>query len=157
MPIILARIDDRLIHGQVTEAWCKKLNPDVIIVVSKEIASSNWQCNICLAALPECIKGSVISVDDAPRVINDFKSSPYAVCVLFESPKDTYMVIKNDAQLTEVNVGGMHSAKGKRQILDYIYVDETDTKYLKSLIDLGITLNFRDIPDHENVDVISLL
>ena len=59
------------------------------------------------------------------------------------------MVIKNDAQLTEINVGGMHSAKGKRQILDYIYVDETDTKYLKSLIDLGITLNFRDIPAHQ--------
>ena len=77
--------------------------------------------------------------------------------MLFESPKDAYTVVKNGAQLTGINVGGMHSSTGKREIIDYIYVDETDIYYLKQLRDSGIDLDFRDIPDHVNVDVISRL
>ena len=40
MPIILARIDDRLIHGQVTVGWANILKPKIIVVVSDQVSSS---------------------------------------------------------------------------------------------------------------------
>ena len=157
MPIILARIDDRLIHGQITEGWCPIFKPEIILVVSDEVASSEWQGDLCLAALPICFKGMIASVDEAPHIINELNKDPRPSYVLFESPEDAYRVVKNGARLTELNVGGMHSAQGKREILDYIFVDETDTNNLKALQDMGIKLDFRDLPGHENVDVISRL
>ena len=157
MSIIFARIDDRLIHGQVTEGWCTKLKPDILLVVSDEVSSSDWVSELCLASLPNSYKGIVTSVAEAPEKVNKLDKTSYKAYVLFESPKDVYTVINNGAILTEINVGGMHSAKGKREILDYIFVDDTDVKYLKLLQNMGIKLDFRDLPDTVTFDVMSRL
>jgi len=157
MPVILARIDDRLIHGQVTEGWGKILKPELIVVVSDKVASSDWEKELCLAALPAYISGNVVKIDDAAKIINELNSDPRASYILFESPYDAYKVVQKGAHITTLNVGGMHSAKDKREILDYIFVDENDSKYLKALRDKGISLNFRDLPNNENIDVMSLL
>ena len=157
MPVILARIDDRLIHGQVTEGWGKILKPELIVVVSDKVASSDWEKELCLAALPAYFKGIVVKIDDAAKIINELNSDLRASYILFESPHDAYRVVQKGAHITNLNVGGMHSAKDKREILDYIFVDENDSKYLKALRDKGILLNFRDLPNNENIDVMSLL
>ena len=157
MPIILARIDDRLIHGQVTEGWGKIFKPELIIVVSDKVASSEWEKEICLASLPPSIDGFVVTLDDAAKTINELNFDPRASYVLFESPHDAYKVIQMGAHISTLNVGGMHSTKNKREILDYIFVDENDSKYLKALRDKGISLHFRDLPNNDTVDVMSLL
>ncbi len=157
MSILLARIDDRLIHGQVTEGWFVQLKPETILVVSDEVSSIPWMRDLCLAALPDSLKGIVTNVKDSPDIINELNKDLINSYVLFESPGDVYMAVENGAQLSCVNVGGMHSTEGKRKILDYIYVDDSDAKYLKALFDKGIKLDFRDLPDNENFDVISRL
>jgi mannose/fructose/N-acetylgalactosamine-specific phosphotransferase system component IIB len=157
MPIVLARIDDRLIHGQVTEGWGKFMKPDIILVVSDTVASCEWESELCLAALPLNIKGMVVRIQDAPPVINKLLADTKNAYVLFESPRDAYEVVKNGALIDAVNVGGMHSIKGKREILDYIFVDETDSIYLKALHDAGIKLDFRDLPEHEDANVLERL
>ena len=43
MPVVLARIDDRLIHGQVTVGWSELLRPDRIILANNAIAADSWQ------------------------------------------------------------------------------------------------------------------
>lgn len=157
MPIILARIDDRLIHGQVTEGWGKVHEPQLILVVSDGVAATDWECDLCLAALPSCIAGKIVNIDDAAHAINELHSDVRTSYVLFESPEDAYKVIKDGARITKLNVGGMHSTQGKREVLDYIYVDETDAYYLKALKDSGIELDFRDLPEKEDVDVMAIL
>ena len=157
MPIILARIDDRLIHGQVTEGWGKILTPKSILVVSDDISLSDWECELCLAALPSCIEGKVVKLSDAVTAINSLDSSSDDSYVLFESPKDAYEVIRNGARIKELNIGGMHSSKGKREIIDYIYVDDDDMFYMQALSNMGVKLDFRDLPGHSNIDVLTLL
>ena len=157
MSIILARIDDRLIHGQVTEGWSKYLKPEYVVVVSDEVARSDWEKELCLAALPDFMNGIVVAVDEAPGIINKLNHDARSSYVLFESPHDAYKAVENGAQIYSLNVGGMHSKKGKREMLDYIYVDDKDSKYLKALSNAGLKLDFRDLPGHENVDVLSML
>ncbi|MBN1292136.1 MAG: PTS sugar transporter subunit IIB [Candidatus Latescibacteria bacterium] len=157
MSIILARIDDRLIHGQVTEGWGKVIAPKSILVVSDTVSLSDWECELCLAALPSYIGGKIVKLDEAVEAINKLDSDQVPSYVLFESPKDAFEVIKNGAHISELNVGGMHSSKDKREVLDYIYVDDDDTFYLQALRDLGVKLDFRDLPGHNDVDVLTLL
>ena len=157
MPVLLFRVDDRLIHGQVTEGWGKSVKPDLIIIVSDDIAASEWESELCLAALPDTIKGEVVAVADAARVINRLESDARPSYVLFEFPRDAYAALQDGAHISTLNIGGMHSARGKREILDYLYVDEEDSNYIKSLSELGVQLDFRDLPHHENVDVLSKL
>jgi mannose/fructose/N-acetylgalactosamine-specific phosphotransferase system component IIB len=157
MPVVLFRIDDRLIHGQVTEGWGKFMKPDLILVVSDSIASSEWEGEICLAALPLTIKGMVVRVKDAAPVINKLNEDKMNSYVLFETPRDAYEVLKNGSKIDVINVGGMHSIKGKREILDYLFVDEKDSIYLKALRDEGVKLDVRDLPDRESADVLEQL
>ncbi|MHB9028018.1 MAG: PTS system mannose/fructose/N-acetylgalactosamine-transporter subunit IIB [Candidatus Latescibacterota bacterium] len=157
MPILLARIDDRLIHGQVTEGWGKRLKPDLIVVVSDNIVLSEWECDICMAALPSSIHGKVVSIEKAPDIVNHLHEARESAYVLFESPCDAWKTVSGGARLPEVNVGGMHSIRGKRRILDYVFVDETDVACLKALRDAGVKLDFRDLPDRESPDVMGQL
>ncbi len=157
MPVILARIDDRLIHGQVTEGWCSRFRPEFILVVSSQVAASDWHRELCLASLPCSFEGDVVSVEDAPAYINKLQNDSRPSYVLFESPKDAFDVVDNGASLSKVNVGGMHSTKGKREILDYIFVDDDDSRYLKALADRGVDIDVRALPDNECVDLMKRL
>jgi mannose/fructose/N-acetylgalactosamine-specific phosphotransferase system component IIB len=154
MSILLARIDDRLVHGQVTEGWGKRLHPDRIVVISDSLVCSEWECELCLAALPNSIEGRVVAVKDAPGVINGLHGEKEGSYVLFESPCDVLRVVESGARLDEVNIGGMHSTRGKRRILDYVYVNDEDSACLKALRNAGVRLDFRDLPDRESADVI---
>jgi mannose PTS system EIIA component len=157
MPIVLARIDDRLIHGQVTEGWGKSLRPDVILVISDTVACSEWEKEICISPLPPSIRGEVAKVSDAAPVINRYARGPEKAYVLFESPADVFRVLRDGAELPVINVGGMHSMTGKRRILDYIYVNDADTNYLRALVESGVTLDVRDLPEHDRIDVLERL
>lgn len=153
MPVVLARIDDRLIHGQVTEGWGKKIRPDVIVVVSDGVATTEWERELCLAALPDTICGSVVPVREAAGTINRLQDDRARAYVLFESPRDTFQAVEDGAKISEVNVGGLHSTKGKRRILDYVYLSDLDADYLKRIRAAGISLDFRDLPEHDRIDV----
>lgn len=157
MPIVLTRIDDRLIHGQVTIGWGKIYKPGIIAVVSDEISFSSWEKELCLTALPEYIEGIVTNKENAPETINKINSDKRASFILFESPKDAYETILKGAEIKEINVGGIHSRKGKREIIDYIFVDENDIKYIKALNEKGIKLDFRDLPESKNIDILSMI
>ena len=157
MPVVLTRIDDKLIHGQITEGWTRSLKADYIVVVSDDVSRSEWEKELCLAALPPHIEGTVVSIGESPEIINRLADDPRNSYVLFESPHDAISAVEKGARIGEINVGGMHSSKNKREILDYIFVDDDDVRALKALHDAGVRLDFRDLPKNENVDVISLL
>ena len=62
MGVVLARIDDRLIHGQVTVGWCQKLRPDRILLADNAIAADEWQSEIYRCSVPPSIAVSVLSI-----------------------------------------------------------------------------------------------
>ena len=157
MAIVLVRIDDRLIHGQVIVGWGKVDRPDYILVVSDQIAASEWETELCLAALPSDIKGKVLSEVEAPAEINQMSLDPESSFILFESPRSAFNVLNNGGKFSSINIGGMHSSKGKREILDYLYLDDEDAGYLKLMKNSGIKLDFRNLPDTENIDVMSMI
>jgi len=157
VPVILARIDDRLIHGQVTEGWFPKFRPEIVLVVSDDVAASEWHRELYLASLPDDLEGMVSGVGDAPGIINELESDPRPSYVLFESPKDACTAVENGAVIKKINVGGMHSSKGKREMCDYIFVDDEDVFHLKRLKEMGVELDFRDLPDHDDIDIMTRL
>ena len=157
MPVILVRIDDRLIHGQVTEGWGKRYKPDFILVVSDKVSACDWECELCLAALPPGTEGELVDSEHAAGIINELQADDRDSYILFESPEETYNAVVNNAAISKINVGGLHYSEGKRKITDYIFVDEKDSLYLKALKDRGIELEFRDLPDRSNIDVMAIL
>jgi mannose/fructose/sorbose-specific phosphotransferase system IIB component len=159
MPVVMIRIDDRLIHGQIVEGWLKPIRANRIVVVSDDVAHDKMQQILLGMAVPATIKVTSYSVDEAARMLRG-DDDPFCedrVLLLFSRPDAVFRLLKQGVAMTSVNVGGMHYSQGKRQILRNLSVDEDDITALRELHKSGIELEGRVLPSDERVNIIEAL
>jgi len=157
MALVLARIDDRLIHGQVTIGWCSTLNPDRIIIVSDEIAQNEWEKELYQSAVPFNIAVSIFTISEAAKALISKTFDNERIIFLAESPAVYVQLVKQGAYFPQINIGGMHYAKNKRRILPYIYVDENDIQNFQFLAEQEIELLCQDLPQGKKANLLTLI
>ena len=143
MKIVLARIDDRLIHGQVATVWAKEAGAQRIIVVSKEVADDQIRKTLVKQAAPPGIKANIIDVDKAVRVYNNPKYANETVFYLFTNPSEVLELIQKGVPIQSINIGGMQYKTGKTQVTKAVSVDATDVAAFRKLAELGVELDLR--------------
>lgn len=149
MNLVLARIDDRLIHGQVTVGWGQKLAPDHILLANDEVAADPWQARVYAGAVPPEIKVSVLSVAAAARVLREpeqLEMLGRKVFLLTESASDMHDVVAAGAPVGRVNVGGMHFSRGKRELITSVYADRRDLAALRAMAERGLEISAQAVP-----------
>lgn len=77
MPIILARVDERLIHGQVALAWLKKYPIDMVIVIDDESAKDQLKTMLLKMAVSGTVKCEVVSLENAKDLIEKITTREY--------------------------------------------------------------------------------
>lgn len=157
MPLVMIRIDDRLIHGQVVVGWGNVLKPDRILLSSDEVASVDWQRTIYLSAVPEHLNASVLTLADTVEVIQNGEYGEERVLLLVDSPESVVYLVEHGIDIKQVNVGGMHFKPGKNQISTFIFVDQNDIEHFKILCEKGIHLEGRDVPTRSPVNICKVL
>jgi mannose/fructose/sorbose-specific phosphotransferase system IIB component len=158
MPIILARIDDRLIHGQITVAWSKVSNPEVIAVVSDRVASDAIQKSALELAVPVGIELAIYSVKQAVKQFNpDSPMIKKRIFVIAPTPNDFVDLIEGGVRVESINVGQMGFKQGKKRISRTLSVEEEDITALKKLHALGVALEHRQLPSDKKISLQKLL
>ncbi|MDR2709713.1 MAG: PTS sugar transporter subunit IIB [Elusimicrobiota bacterium] len=155
MPIVLVRIDDRLVHGQIVQGWLKNINVDKIAVASDFIASDEMQKLLMSLAVPNTIELEIKTLEGiAEQLIANAYEKPRTM-IIAAKPSEILFLINKGAKFQSVNVGGMHFAKNKKQILPNIFTDDEDIAILKEISQRGIELEGRILPMDERVDVVA--
>jgi len=126
MDIRLARIDDRLIHGQVATAWSKMTGINRIIVVSDEVANDQLRKFLLKEAAPPGIKSNVVTVAKMLEVAHNTLFNTQKVMLLFTNPQDVVTLVKGGIDIRSVNIGGMSFSIGKRMITNFVSVNDQD-------------------------------
>lgn len=157
MAFVLFRVDDRLIHGQVTVAWGAWLSPDRIVLVSDDVAHTEWKRDMYSTTDSMGVLISIVSVDEFTAAASGKRWADERVLVVVESPSDLLRLVRAGVSVGEANIGGLHYADGKREILPYVYVDDADVEAMKELTALGTTLEARDVPQTASIDIWKLL
>lgn len=157
MIIKLARIDDRLIHGQVATVWSRVSEVSRIIVVSDEVAADKVRVMLLKQVAPSGITVSVVDVAKAKRVYDNPKYENDKVMLLFTNPTDVLRIVQLGVDIKSVNIGGMSFQKGKKQITKAISVNQKDIDSFKKLHELGLELEIRPVPDDRKKDLIKVL
>lgn len=153
MPVVLARVDDRLIHAQVVEGWLKNIGADHIVVVSDEVASDEIQKTIYLLSVPYGMKVSCLSVKDAIEKLKSGAFSNDFVLLLMPSLEEAYHLVVGGVEIKSFNVGGLHAKAGKKFYTPTISLSEKDFEYIDKLISAGIELETRVLPMDERRDI----
>ncbi len=146
MPVVLARIDDRLIHGQVTVGWSEQLRPDRILLANNAIAADSWQKKVYSSTVPPGIQVSILPVAKAAACLVDPEHSTERVLLLTGSPEEMAELIRIGIPVNDVNVGGLHFSAGKREMLPFVYVDRQDLKAFSRLLEMGANLSAQQVP-----------
>jgi len=157
MNIVLARIDDRLIHGQVATIWSRDTKCQRIIVCNDNVAKDSIRKTLLEQVSPPGIKSSVVGIDAAIRAYNNPKYQEDRVLFLFTNPTDVVRMVEGGVAIKSVNIGGMSFKQGKKQITRVVSVDDTDIKAFKKLNEKGIELEIRKISSDSKVDLMSKL
>ncbi|MFC1546777.1 PTS system mannose/fructose/N-acetylgalactosamine-transporter subunit IIB [bacterium] len=153
MSIVLFRIDDRLIHGQVVEGWLNQLQAQGVLVVNNIVAKDEMQKTLIAMAIPPSVEVFIETVEEALKRWKQGEFDNKRLLILVSCPKDAFLLIDNGINVPSVNVGGMHYSEGKMQIFEYISVSHEDVNYFYLLAYMGIKIEGRTLPDTEKLDI----
>ncbi|WP_163654599.1 mannose/fructose/sorbose PTS transporter subunit IIB [Listeria sp. PSOL-1] len=157
MNIRLARIDDRLIHGQVTTVWAKATQIERIIVINDDVAKDKLRSTLLQQVTPPGIKANVVDIAKAIRVYHNPLYETTRVMLLFTNPKDVLTLVEAGIPIKSVNIGGMVFKEGKYMITNAVSVDEQDELAFRNLAEKGIELEVRKVISDNKVKLLPLL
>ena len=151
---VLARVDTRLLHGQVATTWTKTTQPNRIIVVSDSVAHDDLRKKMIEQAAPPGVKANVVPIDKMIQVAKDPRFGNTKAMLLFETPQDALRAIKGGVDIKELNIGSMAHSLGKVVVNKAIAMNQDDIKTLEELKEMGVTFDVRKVPadSKENMD-----
>lgn len=149
MSVLLARIDDRLIHGQVTVGWSRHLEPECILLCNDDVSADPWQGKVYASTVPPSI--SVIVCDRAEAAKLLMVEGGSRTILLTSSPADMLDLVRAGVSLPVVNVGGMHFVKGKAELHEFVWLDQGDLDKLRSLLEAGCRLVAQTVPGSRDI------
>ncbi|NIG88286.1 PTS mannose transporter subunit IIAB [Serratia symbiotica] len=159
MKIGLARIDDRLIHGQVATRWTKETHVSriIIIVISDEVAADHVRKTLLTQVAPPGVSAHLVDVAKAIRVWNNPQYAGDRVMLLFTNPTDVWRLVEGGVAIKSVNIGGMAFSQWKTQVNNAVSIDEEDIEAFKRLNAQGIELEVRKVSSDSPLKMMDLI
>lgn len=149
--IVLSRIDDRLIHGQVVEGWVNYLKATRIFVADDRVAANPFQRSIMELSVPQGLKVSIGCIEEICALVHAAANDADRIILLFSNPADVVRAMESGLVCRTLNIGGMHYVPGKHKLLDVLSVDEADLAALKKLAAQGIQVAVQTVPTQRPV------
>lgn len=154
---VLARVDSRLLHGQVATAWTKATNPSRIIVVSDAVAKDELRRKLIEQAAPPGVKANVIPISKLIEISKDPRFGNTKALLLFENPQDVLRVVEAGVKIKEVNVGSLAHSTGKVVVSKVLSMGHEEVAAFEKLKDLGVTFDVRKVPNDSKDNLDELL
>lgn len=144
MSVVLFRVDERLIHGQVVVGWARKLRPRRLIVVDDALAEDQLEQSIYRTGIPEGMDAEFWSEREAVRLLPAvLESSERAFVLTSDLATMAHLTLQVEG-VEEVNVGCIHH--GGRRVLPYVRLDEGDERLIDEMANRGVRVVARDVP-----------
>ncbi|WP_050614026.1 mannose/fructose/sorbose PTS transporter subunit IIA [Bacillus testis] len=145
---VLARIDSRLLHGQVATAWTKATHPTRIIVVSDAVAKDDLRKKLIQQAAPPGVKAHVVPIHKMIELAKDDQHfGGQRALLLFENPQDVLRAVEGGVPLDTINVGSMAHSPGKVQPNKVLAFNQDDVETFAKLKEQGLKFDVRKVPN----------
>lgn len=144
--IVLTRIDNRLIHGQVATQWCGIVGANLLLVANDSVSTDEFRQGLMNMAAPAYAQTRFFSIEKTCAIIS--KASPaQKIAIICENPQDVLKLVEGGVPIKKLNIGNMHMAEGKRQVATSVAVDDNDVACFRKLQELGVELEIKRVPD----------
>jgi len=153
--LVLSRVDERLLHGQVSAGWVPILGVRRILVADDALAGDDWERDLVASAAPSGVEVEILSLADAiPRLAAEDTGR---TLLLVRNPRNMLTLVEGGAPITHVNLGGLHYHEGARRFLDYVFLTPEDIDALEGIVRRQVHVKAQDLPGHPGIEIDRLL
>lgn len=156
MTLVLNRIDDRLIHGQVVVGWGQPLDIGFIVLVDDTVAQNDWEQELYRMAVPPEMEVHFHSATAAAAHLDAYRAHP-SPGILLTGDIATMATLVDRGGVRDVNVGGIHHRAGRVQHLRYVFLTGEEQEALRALSRAGAVVTAQDVPAARAVSLEELL
>lgn len=154
--MLILRVDDRLVHGQVVAGWARPLGIQSLVLASDRISRDEWAVTAYKLAVPDGISFACVDLGSCLQAVGP-GTDQRRVMVLVERIADATVLIEAGLAVKEVNIGGLNYSEGARSVAPYIYLTIDEIGACVRLHQLGIKVIGRQLPNSPPVDVLKNL
>lgn len=155
--IRLIRIDFRLIHGQVITKWFKQSLANEILIIDDALSKDEFMAGIYTMSAPPGAKVTVYSVEKAVEQWKENQLGNGKLFILFKNVEQTYKAWKQGFPLTEVQIGGLGSAPGRKVVFGPITMDDRDASMLNEMNQNGVHVYLHQVPEEGKMEFTKIL
>jgi mannose/fructose/N-acetylgalactosamine-specific phosphotransferase system component IIB len=153
VPIALFRVDERLIHGQVTVGWGTRLHAARYLVVDDALATAEWEQDLYRLGAPSDAEVHFLGVSTAAVELAEWdQQAGVSVLLTRDLPSMARLLTESGFRGAEVNLGGIHHAPGRDSVLSYLALGDEERNSIRALLDAGVEVVARDLPGSPGVD-----
>ena len=146
MAILLYRIDDRLIHGQVVVGWGQPHDIRFLVLVDDLVASSDWEKELYRMAIPPEMEIHFADVETAIREHARYASDPRPGILITGDVTSMLRLVRGVKAIGSVNLGGIHHRAGREEKLRYVFLTPDEQEQLRALEASGVEVTAQDVP-----------
>lgn len=158
MKVVLNRIDERLIHGQLLVSWMKKLSAKQIIIVDNRLANDSFAETVLKMSLPSDVELTVMDIPHGAAYLNSHinDTAPNAM-VLVKGPEVFAELMDRGYKPSEINIGGMSAAPSRQHLCKNIYASKKERELFKEFLSRGIDVYVQIVYAEGRTNIIGLL
>lgn len=146
MKISLVRIDERLVHGQVTMGWARVSSANLLLAVNDAVASDPFQRNLMKMAAPPGVTIEILSVEEAAEKLSQNAWPNANILLLVRNPVDMVRLIERGVSVPKINVGGVRSPQATVKLTKEVSATPEELTAWKKLDELGIRIEVQWLP-----------
>jgi mannose/fructose/N-acetylgalactosamine-specific phosphotransferase system component IIB len=147
--ISFLRIDSRLIHGQVVEAWLPGLKVERVVVADDEAAHSPLMRTAMGLAVPPELEVDILPLRETP--FPTFASDPVRTLLLLRDVQALLEARTLGLPRTRVNLGNVHHGPMRKAVSTSVFLNAEEMEQLKALHAEGWDVEARGVPSERPV------
>lgn len=146
MDVVLVRVDDRLIHGQILESWVPFYGATMLIVASDRAVGNFIQCVAMRLAVPESIGLLVEGVDQLAHEMRQGQIQGDRVILLVDSVHDALRIYREGLSFSRLNLGNQRSCEDGVRMSNSVVLDSMSIEELEKLYEWGVEITVQSVP-----------
>ena len=150
MSVVMARIDNRLLHGIIVTQWAPVSGATRVMVIDDKVAGDEVLKSTMRMARPAGMAVSIISEETA---LKNFAAGKYDR----KEPETILHLVESGIELPSLVVGGSLVKEGGVQLTQRAYASAENVQSYKALIARGVKVTAQFVPADKPVSVADLI
>lgn len=147
--IVLTRVDDRLLHGQVVVSWIPYLKANEVIVVDDELANDEFMSLLIKNAEPENFKVNIFTVEEAANYIKG-EDNGSNILILIKNIEHIMKLLELDIELKQINIGNLGSNFKRKKYSNSVFLSDEELNMLNE-ITKTVDVEIRMLPKDKEI------